>query len=479
MFTLYIEDINGGQTHEHTFGEGELVIGRSREKCDIVLPADNISRRHARLYTADNRCFIQDLQSSNGVFVDGVRIRDVREIESTSRVRIGDYVLYVGSDEVAPAPGPVDYGRLVGGAQAGGQTFTIREAVSLVGRGKDTAITVIDPSISRIHAKLTVTQSGDYVLQDLKSSNGTYVNDQRIEQTVLRNGDRLRFGNIEFRFEASGAAAEPLDRPTASPAEIVASPAMPIPPSAGRGQGAVPPPVAPHRGLMEPGDAAAETYVDDEEPARGGGTRWLLVAVVVLLLAAVAVLVVVLLSKGPSETAVAVQEEARSAAVKAEDEIERRERRERRKREDIEEELDRARLLVERRRWDQALQSLELVIDLDPTNEEVLKYRATIAREKPHAEQFAAAEAASERRDWAKAIAAYDAIPEASVYRVDAQEAIRAIRARRDGILADAAEAERNRDWELAAKRYGEALAIEKDDAETERRLKRLERYLR
>lgn len=473
MFTLYIEDINGGQTHEHSFGEGELVIGRSREKCDIVLPSDNISRRHARLYTADNRCFIQDLQSSNGVFVDGVRIRDVREIEATSRVRIGDYVLYVGSDEVPQAAGPVEYGKLVGGAQAGGQTFTIREAVSLVGRGKDTAITVIDPSISRIHAKLTVTQSNDYVLQDLKSSNGTYVNDQRIDQTVLRNGDRIRFGNVEFRFEASGAAGEAPDRPTASPADIVASPAMPIPPAVARGPAgpAVPPPAA---GSYRLGEQEA---VEEEIPARGGG-RWLVVGIVGLLVVAVAILVVVLMTRGPSGSPTVVPDETRAAAEKAAEEVERRERRERRKREEVEEELEQARALIQRRRWDQALISLQTVIDLDPTNEEVLKHRALIANEKPNAEHFAAAEAAAEHRDWAKALAEYEAIPERSVYRVDAQEAARAIRGKRAAILEEAEEAERSKDWELAAKRYHEALAIEKDDEETARRLKKLERYL-
>jgi pSer/pThr/pTyr-binding forkhead associated (FHA) protein/Tfp pilus assembly protein PilF len=473
MFTLYIEDINGGQTHEHQFGEGELVIGRSREKCDIVLPSDNISRRHARLYTADSRCFIQDMQSSNGVFVDGVRIRDVREIETSSRVRIGDYVLYITSDEAAPAAAPVDYGRLVGTSQAG-QAFTIREAVSLVGRGKDTAITVIDPSISRIHAKLTVTQGGDYVLQDLKSSNGTYVNDQRIEQTVIRSGDRLRFGNVEFQFEAPGAAAAPLDRPTASPAEIVASPAMPIPPSP-----RAPAPmqvVSPAHGTM------SEEQTDEDIETGGGGRRWLVLGVVAGLVVALAVTLVIVLTSGKPEESAAPDEVSAEAATEPEaaaEEEERRERKERRRREQIEDELARAKELLEARSWDEAVVALDLVIDLDPTNEEVLKHRAVIAKEKPNADHVRAAKAAEERRDWAAALAGYGSVREGSLYHGEAQAAIAAIHGNRDTILQEAASAEKARDWELAERRYQEALAIQGDDADVERKLKKVERHLR
>ena len=59
MFTLTIEDKHGGVADEYSFEEGEFLIGRSHG-ADIILPSDNVSRRHARLYTVDGRCYLED-----------------------------------------------------------------------------------------------------------------------------------------------------------------------------------------------------------------------------------------------------------------------------------------------------------------------------------------------------------------------------------------------------------------------------------
>ena len=53
-----------------------------------------------------------------------------------------------------------------------------------------------DPDISRRHAALDVQGEGKYVLRDLNSTNGTYLNGQRLTQPwPLRKGDRLQVGN--------------------------------------------------------------------------------------------------------------------------------------------------------------------------------------------------------------------------------------------------------------------------------------------
>ena len=88
---------HGGVADEYSFEEGEFLIGRSHG-ADIILPSDNVSRRHARLYTVDGRCYLEDLGSANGVFVNGRRIHEVHEIESSAQVRVGDYYLHVKSD---------------------------------------------------------------------------------------------------------------------------------------------------------------------------------------------------------------------------------------------------------------------------------------------------------------------------------------------------------------------------------------------
>jgi two-component system cell cycle response regulator len=59
-----------------------------------------------------------------------------------------------------------------------------------------------DDSVSRRHASLEQV-AGAYILTDRGSTNGTYVNDERIEQRKLRTGDRLRFGNQIVKFLAT------------------------------------------------------------------------------------------------------------------------------------------------------------------------------------------------------------------------------------------------------------------------------------
>ena len=69
MFTLIIEDKYGAIVDEYSFEDGEFVIGRS-QSCDIVLAADNVSRRHGRLFTMDGCCYIEDLKAANGIWLN-------------------------------------------------------------------------------------------------------------------------------------------------------------------------------------------------------------------------------------------------------------------------------------------------------------------------------------------------------------------------------------------------------------------------
>ena len=60
-----------------------------------------------------------------------------------------------------------------------------------------------DASVSRIHARF-VEKDGRVALIDLNSTNGTFINDIRLEQeevVLLENGDELRFGNMRMRYE--------------------------------------------------------------------------------------------------------------------------------------------------------------------------------------------------------------------------------------------------------------------------------------
>jgi len=77
-------------------------------------------------------------------------------------------------------------------------SFELRAGLPLVlGRALSSDLPVLDPTVSRRHAELTI-ESSSVMLKDLGSSNGTFVNGSRVTTTKLRMGDRVVFGKILF-----------------------------------------------------------------------------------------------------------------------------------------------------------------------------------------------------------------------------------------------------------------------------------------
>ncbi|MBL8828144.1 MAG: diguanylate cyclase [Planctomycetaceae bacterium] len=83
-----------------------------------------------------------------------------------------------------------------------GQVVDLTGQALVIGRDADSHLELPDDSVSRRHALLEPKETG-YLLTDLDSTNGTYVNDTRITSRQLQPGDRVRFGNQIFKFLAT------------------------------------------------------------------------------------------------------------------------------------------------------------------------------------------------------------------------------------------------------------------------------------
>jgi hypothetical protein len=90
--------------------------------------------------------------------------------------------------------------RMIRGVPAYG-VYDVQDRVR-IGRSEENDVLLVDPSVSRTHAVVEVTGS-EPLVRDLGSTNGTYVNGERVEAQPLRDGDELTFGNTRMRFEAS------------------------------------------------------------------------------------------------------------------------------------------------------------------------------------------------------------------------------------------------------------------------------------
>ncbi len=91
-----------------------------------------------------------------------------------------------------------------------GTHYLIRETKQNLGRDSHCDIQLEDSETSRNHAEIDYTD-GDYVLRDLKSSNGTFVNGNRISEHVLRVGDRVQIGKRLMLFRLGFRPFGPAD----------------------------------------------------------------------------------------------------------------------------------------------------------------------------------------------------------------------------------------------------------------------------
>lgn len=82
-----------------------------------------------------------------------------------------------------------------------GQVFALKIGETRIGRGQDNDLPFPDEEfISRHHCEIGY-HKYQYVLKDLQSANGSYVNDVRVKETILRDGDTIQIGSLRFLFE--------------------------------------------------------------------------------------------------------------------------------------------------------------------------------------------------------------------------------------------------------------------------------------
>ena len=87
-----------------------------------------------------------------------------------------------------------------------GKRFSLDEGVMRIGRGMENDVVLHSDSVSRRHARVEV-RAGSYHLVDTHSTNGTYVNDELVDDKALGRGDQIKIGDTILKF-LSGADLE-------------------------------------------------------------------------------------------------------------------------------------------------------------------------------------------------------------------------------------------------------------------------------
>jgi len=177
------------------------VIGRAPD-CDVVLDFPIVSARHCRVRNIEGAYEVEDLGSANGTHVHhvGNRISGSVRVPRDAAVFLGSYRFPLSS--------------LPGGALAGGtkqrvskgcgtlqQEIRISSKRVVIGRDPAADVVIDHPHVSRRHACIEV-KAGNYILTDLGSGNGVFVNGRRVRSAVLKPSDEISLGTHKFVFTA-------------------------------------------------------------------------------------------------------------------------------------------------------------------------------------------------------------------------------------------------------------------------------------
>lgn len=174
-------------TQDFPLNQETLTLGR-HPQCDIVIDLPVVSDRHARLSWENETYTISDLGSAHGLTFAGDRIQE-KALQDGDFFSIDDQVTL--TYQVIPQTDVIEQV----------ETLVLRELKSLSFGRDPRNTTVIDhPVVSRFHAQIDL-KSGTWVIEDLHSSNGTYVNGRQLRNPQpLRPGDTIRIGPYHFVF---------------------------------------------------------------------------------------------------------------------------------------------------------------------------------------------------------------------------------------------------------------------------------------
>ncbi|MFN2137981.1 MAG: FHA domain-containing protein [Candidatus Promineifilaceae bacterium] len=184
--------IAGDAPQTYTLQQNTVSVGRADEN-DIVILSKIVSRRHAMLERVNGGySFVPFTEAGNPVLYEGRPLTAPRRLANGDKLRIGG--LDPGSMVTMTYISPAERS-----AASGATTIHFNDKNEVtIGRDPANDVVLDSPSISRYHAQIERVGQR-YRVRDLRSSNGTFVNDERIEGEVwLRPDDAIRIGPYRF-----------------------------------------------------------------------------------------------------------------------------------------------------------------------------------------------------------------------------------------------------------------------------------------
>lgn len=250
MLKVQVTNRKTKQTKSYQFTQHAVIFGR-QQNCDVMLESSSISRRHAKLTLNKELVEIEDLGSGNGTLVNQIKIptKEKTPLKPEDNIRIEEYDIKVQLDidkdssheRTQPAPnrpplpsssstspnanstentdpdileikmikkvlGALDQEKLpsltVISEPFKNKKVVFEENIKklIIGRESGCHLSLDSSVVSRQHAFIAL-KWGGYVIKDMDSKNGTFVNGERIEEKSLKDGDEIVFGTLKTIFK--------------------------------------------------------------------------------------------------------------------------------------------------------------------------------------------------------------------------------------------------------------------------------------
>ncbi len=179
------------------YGPGPWLIGRSPD-ADVRIDASGCSREQARVLRTETGFAVEDLSAFVATTLDGNLIIGPAPLHVGARIEFGPHRMYFQEMAGMPA-GPAAERGTIPVKLPFDRSFTVGRVPM------EDQVVLEDAAVSRQHASFQVFDNGA-VVRDLGSTNGTYVNDVRIDKPhFLVQGDRIDIGPFRVVFQDNGS----------------------------------------------------------------------------------------------------------------------------------------------------------------------------------------------------------------------------------------------------------------------------------
>lgn len=164
------------------------VVGNGTDS-HIRLNNARISKNHIQIiYDRNGNLLVQDLNSTNGTFLNGIKIIDVQKLKEKDRLQLaGVNDILIVIEKNSSNDSSVSQNNL--------QEILAKKDTILIGRDRNCDIVLPEVTVSSKHAEISKISNEVYLLTDLGSTNGTYINGEKIKGSVnISLSDKIYIG---------------------------------------------------------------------------------------------------------------------------------------------------------------------------------------------------------------------------------------------------------------------------------------------